>query len=208
MKKLSKKEINELLNGAEQAVKTDASLTAVFEKFAAEHNRAKGGVRNLYYKLLKEYRENEKLAKDHPSLRNLRAERSRAFGTDEQEEMFEKIRRGVSDGKSARKVIGELAGGDQKLALRFQNKYRNMLRQRGLTKPRVSRGDSNFDSVKRAIDELFEKIVQKRSQREEQLYLENESLKKRLTMAEEFISQNRIGNYFAVKDESAELEKK
>lgn len=198
MKKLSNEQINELLTSADGAVRESRSLSAVFKRFAEENDRAKGGIRNLYYKLVKESKTDKELLTLYPVLKGLKAEKSRAFMKEEEDEIFEKIREGVAGGKSARRVIKELAGGDEKLALRYQNKYRNMLKERGLSRTRGGR-DSNYDRVRQAIDELFDKVLKKRSEREEALIDENKVLKERLTAAEEALAQNKVKEFFAEK---------
>ena len=198
MKKLSNEQINELLTSADSAVKESRSLSAVFERFAEENDRAKGGVRNLYYKLVKESKTDKELLETFPTLKGLKAEKSRAFLREEENEIFDMIREGVEGGKSARKVIKELSKGDEKLALRYQNKYRNMLRERGLSKPRKPK-ESNYDNVKKAIDELFDKVLLKRTEREEVLMNENEVLKERLAAAEEALAKNKVKEFFVEK---------
>ena len=198
MKKLSNEQINELLTSADSAVKESRSLSAVFERFAEKNDRAKGGVRNLYYKLVKESKTDKELLEAFPTLKGLKAERSRVFSEEEENEVFERIREGVSGGKSARKVIKELSNGDEKLALRYQNKYRNMLRERGLSKQRKDK-ESNYDNVRKAIDDLFDKVLKKRTEREEVLLSENEALKERLAAAEEALAKNKVKEFFAEK---------
>lgn len=52
------------------------------------------------------------------------------FKDEEERELVKKILLGKKEGKSARKIIGELSDGDEKTALRYQNKYRNVLKNK------------------------------------------------------------------------------
>lgn len=196
MKKLSDEQINELLNSAVSATEENTGLTAVFSRFAEKYGRAKGGVRNLYYSLVKQAASDAALREKFPSLKRLKANRGKAFTKSEQEELFEKIRNGVKKGKSARMTIKELSGGDEKTALRFQNKYRNMLKERGLTRTRVYFEDSEYRAIKKAIDDLFERILHSEGDRVRRLQDENKVLKERLDALMPSEKTRNARNYF------------
>ena len=181
MKKLSEKQIGTLLKEAERAMDESRSLTAVFADFAARTGRARGGIRNLYYAILKESKTDRDLQNRYPSLKRLKAERNSAFSKEEEESLFESVTRGVRSGKSVRKTIRELSGGDEKIALRYQNKYRNILKKaRGGENYARQKGEPDYMALRRAIDDLFERILKQKSIKEDRLKRENEALKEKI----------------------------
>ncbi len=101
------------------------TLTRIFEEYAKNSGRAKGSVRNYYYALLKSTDNQEVRA----ILRDtqLKAEESRPFTDEETDKILKAILKERSKGISVRRAVLNLAGGDDKLMLRYQNKYRNVL---------------------------------------------------------------------------------
>lgn len=101
------------------------TLTRIFEEYAAATHRAKGSVRNYYYALLK--------STDNAEVReilkgtSLRAEDVRPFTDEETDKILREILRQKSRGVSVRRAVLNLADGDDKLMLRYQNKYRNVM---------------------------------------------------------------------------------
>ncbi len=120
-------EVAELASAAEQAKINNEKLTVVFEDFAKKHGRAKGSVRNFYYEFIRMCSQDEELKNKY--FKNLPAvSRPKAFDKDEEKFLIDKILNGKRQNKSVRRVISELSGGDEKLSLRYQNKYRNILK--------------------------------------------------------------------------------
>lgn len=101
------------------------TLTRIFEEYATATHRAKGSVRNYYYALLK--------STDNAEVReilkgtSLRAEDVRPFTDEETDKILREILRQKSKGVSVRRAVLNLADGDDKLMLRYQNKYRNVM---------------------------------------------------------------------------------
>ena len=101
------------------------TLTRIFEEYAKNSGRARGSVRNYYYALLK--------STDNADVREiladtqLRAEDIRPFTEEETDKILKAILREKSKGISVRRAVLNLAGGDDKLMLRYQNKYRNVM---------------------------------------------------------------------------------
>lgn len=106
-----------------QAGKT---LTELFACYGKEHGRAGGSVRNYYYRLL---RTEDSAAKRILAGTQLRAEHVRPFTADEKEEMLRLILTERGKGNSVRRAIANVCGGDEKKMLRYQNKFRNMLKK-------------------------------------------------------------------------------
>ena len=112
---------------AEETKKEGGSLGGVFAEVAGATGLAKGSVRNLYYKKLREKRDGTgKSAFLNGS--GLTASRVLAFPKEEARDMAKKILIGAGKGKSVRRTISELAYGNEKVALRYQNKFRNMVK--------------------------------------------------------------------------------
>ncbi|MCM1545789.1 MAG: hypothetical protein NC033_02010 [Clostridiales bacterium] len=101
------------------------TLTRIFEEYAKNSGRAKGSVRNYYYALLRST-DNEEVRKILQNTK-LKAEESRPFTDDETDKILKAILKERSKGVSVRRAVLNLAGGDDKLMLRYQNKYRNVL---------------------------------------------------------------------------------
>ncbi len=101
------------------------TLTALFEQYAKKSGRAKGSVRNYYYALLRSTGD-ERVKKLLRGTR-LKAEHICGFTEEETDEILRGILQQKSRGVSVRKAVLNLADGDDRLMLRYQNKYRNVL---------------------------------------------------------------------------------
>ena len=101
------------------------TLTAIFEEYAKKAGRAKGSVRNYYYGLLKST--DNKEVKKMLEGTNLKAEDVRPFTDEETDRILKAILAQKSKGVSVRRAVLNIAGGDDKLMLRYQNKYRNVM---------------------------------------------------------------------------------
>ena len=84
-------------------------------------------MRNYYYAFLKK-REDERVERILKG-KNLSAGVVRPFTEEETEEMLRKVLTEKSKGFSVRRAILNVADGDEKLSLRLQNKYRNLLKK-------------------------------------------------------------------------------
>ena len=87
---------------------------------------ASGSVRNYYYQLLKT---KDEKAKRILRGKGLKAEKIKEFSDRETDEMLKNILAERSKGVSVRRAIQKIADGDDRLMLRYQNKYRNMLKK-------------------------------------------------------------------------------
>ena len=105
--------------------KAGSTLSGIFESYAKKTGRAKGSVRNYYYALLRT--SGDKRVKDLLSGTGLKAEKIVQFSEEETDKMLKEILTQKSKGVSVRKGVLNLSGGDDKLMLRLQNKYRNVL---------------------------------------------------------------------------------
>ena len=100
------------------------TLSYLFESYALSRGRAKGSVRNYYYALMKNEKADERIVKLLDGT-ELSVEKIREITPQVTDEAIRSILKEKSKGLSVRKAIFRIAGGDDKLTLRLQNKYRN-----------------------------------------------------------------------------------
>ncbi len=122
----SKEEAAELVRSISEGRKRGKTLTSLFAEYGKKHGRASGSVRNYYYRLLKTESAGAKKLLEG---KGLRAEQVRPFTGQEREEMLKKILLERGKGFSVRRSIANVCGGNEKMMLRYQNKYRNMLKK-------------------------------------------------------------------------------
>lgn len=102
------------------AAETGAPLRGVFEKTGQALGRKPNSVRNYYYMQLRDQAGDE-------------LKRAAPFETFSEEEVHELLRRVLSargQGQSVRACVMDLSHGDRALMLRYQNKYRSILRKK------------------------------------------------------------------------------
>ncbi len=207
MKGFTKTETEELLREAVKANSDGKSLSEVFFRIAEKTGRAKGSVRNYYYNLIKsEERKNayEKIVK---GVKNLKATKFENFSDDDLNLLLQKIKEGKSKGKSVRSVIQNMAKGDQKLALRFQNKYRNYLKSEekaGYKEDNLPLKDLPvraedylyFSKLSEEIDGLVEKIKDKYATECVKLKTENDELKRENKLLKKRLPKSNVPAFF------------
>ena len=175
------------------------SLSSLFEKFAVLSGKAKGTVRNLYYALAKKSNEDNVFCQKYLGGTPIKINKSIEFNQKEERELVKAIIKSKADGSSVRSIIMQMAGGDAQKALRYQNKYRNVIKhkpQMALEIAKEVNGDytnldfclekrqksplisnEQFDKLKMEIDGLVQKISSK-------IKKENEYLKQRVGILE------------------------
>lgn len=105
--------------------KKGATLSGLFASYAAKTGRAKGSVRNYYYALLRST--GDERVRNMLKGTQLKAEKILPFSEEETDRILREILVQKSKGISVRRAVLNLAEGDDKLMLRYQNKYRNVL---------------------------------------------------------------------------------
>ncbi len=121
-------EAKELVEFIEEGKRGGRTLTSLFAEYGQRKGRAKGSVRNYYYALMKNQSDDERIVKLLDGKR-LTVGKIRAFTEEEADEAIRSILREKAKGISVRKAIFRISGGDDKLTLRLQNKYRNTLKK-------------------------------------------------------------------------------
>ncbi len=126
----SDKENDMLWETADEAHKAGLPLKAVFESIAEKTGRRPNSIRNYYYaQVRRKTGEGGMPARFVP------------FTEDEVEWLIKQVLIGRSEGMSVRACLQKLSGGDHSLTLRYQNKYRAILKSRP-------------EYVKKLVDEL------------------------------------------------------
>lgn len=204
MKGFTQNETELLLTEVIDSTKTGKSLSSVFQDVANLTGRAKGSVRNYYYNVLKNEDKKNELNKTIDGVNGLVAVRAKAFSKEDEASLISAVEKGKSQGKSVRRVIMDLANGDDKLYLRYQNKYRNYLSK----KNRIKFDDKNFraeefkyfDRLSKEIDGLVEKIKKKYAEECSKLKKENEDLSKELSFFKRQAFKKDAQSYFLLND--------
>ncbi len=139
------------------------TLTRIFGEYAEKTGRARGSVRNYYYALLKCGQKEE--VKKLLSGTELKAETIRPFTDEETDKILRAILTEKSKGISVRRAVLELAKGDDKLMLRYQNKYRNVIMKQPERIERLMRecglpsSESGRQEIEERINELYDKLT-------------------------------------------------
>ena len=124
----TEEEAKSLVDFIKEGKQKGKTLTYLFETYGLQNGRAKGSVRNHYYALMKNEKGDERIVKLLDGS-ELSVEKIREFTKEETDEVLRSILAEKSKGLSVRRAIFNLSGGDDKLMLRLQNKYRNTLKK-------------------------------------------------------------------------------
>ena len=139
------------------------TLSGLFASYAKKTGRAKGSVRNYYYALLRSTGDDrvKNLLKD----KDLKAEKILPFTEEETDRILKEILKQKSKGVSVRRAVLNLSHGDDKLMLRYQNKYRNVAMKQPERIEKLMRecGLYGGDGMRRRIEEeingLYDKLA-------------------------------------------------
>lgn len=163
-----KEEIKKLFNTVETCKKNNLSLTHAFSEYAKISGRKKNSVRNYYYEELSNLKSDESRVKElgiNLQLHNI--SQTNNFSELETEKLIKEILKLKCLGNSIRKCCYILANGDINLMVRYQNKYRTVLKNNPklislkLEELRTEGLNSNINNKK--LDNLihFKKPVEK-----------------------------------------------
>lgn len=156
-KGFSAKEIKTLIVECDKAKRENKPLVGVFKKFAKDNERSFGSVRNFYYGFLSKARGGNERCCRYVKGYDLTVSKPERFTVGETKNLIDKVVSGKRENKSLRSIMYELGGGDDKLMLRYQNKYRNLLK----TEPNAfseQRERTSFVRKKRDFQTLREEI--------------------------------------------------
>lgn len=115
----SEEENRLLWETADEAQQQGLPLKQVFEQIARQTGRRPNSIRNYYYA---QVRQREGIPAPTP--------RFVPFAEGEVETLVEQVLRARAGGQSVRACLQEMSGGNHSLMLRYQNKYRSVLKNR------------------------------------------------------------------------------
>ena len=186
--------------------KKGESLSCLFEKYARYSGKAKGTIRNLYYTISKLSLSDKAFCEKYLDGKPITVEERVEFLPCQERALLTQIIKKKMDGFSVRKAVKALALGEEKLALRYQNKFRSLLKTSpSLVKEIVSniKGASDIDLAlsKRSAKPKFNEMQVVRLKKEinslfERTFIE---LKKENALLREELS--------VIKDKNAKLRK-
>jgi len=104
---------------ADEAQQQGLPLKAVFERIAEQTGRRPNSIRNYYYAQVREHGDGQQ----HPA-------RFVPFTQQEVDWLMEQVLIARAAGQSVRACLQKLSGGDHSLMLRYQNKYRAVIKSR------------------------------------------------------------------------------
>ena len=159
----TEEEAKSLVNYVCEGISAGNTLSGIFASYAAKTGRAKGSVRNYYYALLRTTGDErvKALLKDT----NLKAEKIVQFSDRETDEILKAILVQKSKGISVRRAVLNLSGGDNKLMLRYQNKYRNVLSKQPerieklMKECGLSSSDEARKKLENEINDLYDRLA-------------------------------------------------
>ena len=128
-----RREIDALRMRIAQAESCGESLRSVFDDMSRELGRKPNSIRNFYYAQLREAQEGE----------NARPLPFETFSKQEIEQLIRSVLTARAQGMSVRACVRNLAGGDKSLMLRYQNKYRSIVR----TRPELVKAIMNMNAA-------------------------------------------------------------
>ena len=112
-------ETDQLFTAVRQASAEGVPLRTVFERLSADLGRKPNSIRNYYYACLRQQPQSVP-----------RAPAFEPFTPEETHRMLRDILIGRGEGLSVRACVMRMAGGSQRRMLRYQNKYRTILKHR------------------------------------------------------------------------------
>ena len=104
---------------AEEAQAQGLPLKAVFERIAQQTGRRPNSIRNYYYAQVRQQEGGQ-----------ARAQRFVPFRQEEVDWLMEQVLRARAEGQSVRSCLQKLSEGDHSRMLRYQNKYRSVIKNR------------------------------------------------------------------------------
>lgn len=158
-------EAKRLVEYVSEGRKDGKTLSGLFASYAQKTGRAKGSVRNYYYALLRNT--GDERVRDMLSGKDLKAEKIIPFSEAETDKILKEILMQTSKGISVRRAVLNLSRGNDKLMLRYQNKYRNVVTKQPERIERLMREcglkSGGTDEARKRIEEeingLYDKLA-------------------------------------------------
>ena len=125
------------------------SLKKAFKGYAERKGKSVGTIRNLYYAIVKLSNTDEEFCKKYLSGTPLTSNQIEFFTKEEEKSVLKEIFLLKAEGYSVRNAINKITHGNQKLSLRYQNKYRDLMKnKKGLALSvieEIKKEDPSFD---------------------------------------------------------------
>ena len=218
MRGFSETQTKELIKLCDSKKSQGDGLLSAFKEFANKYDRAMGSVRNYYYKTIKQSG-SEKLRKKLGITPKLMPAFIKEFNKAEERDLLLGVLTGISQGKSCRAVFMEMSQGNQKLALRYQNKYRNLLKDnRAFVEEMVEvvkckngycknpyykeKSDERLKELENKVDELLKSVYFSLQTENQSLKTAIELLKQENKNLKKLYKQSPIKNYFISSDDT------
>lgn len=158
------KRLEDLLAFIKKSKGSGKSLSLLFEEYALKEKMNKYSVRNLYYSglnKLEQTNESEKIFKRKKLVR---------FSNEERDELVETILENKLKGISVRKTCKMLSNGDEKLCIRYINKYRLEMKNKNYENdnvvtfvPKPLLNDNDIDSLFSGLVKLIKENAVKQA---------------------------------------------
>lgn len=103
------------------------TLNQLFLDYSIKSGKSVGTVRNLYYALAKNLNDDVD-ALNKFSIQKIKINTPKSFSKEDETKLINDVTNLKKQGHSIRNAVFLLANGDPKLALRYQNKYRNCIK--------------------------------------------------------------------------------
>ncbi len=113
-------ESDRLMDAVQKAAQEGIPLKLVFEQVSTDLNRKPNSIRNYYYQLMR----------DTPQDHLKRAAPFELFSPEDVHELIREVLIGKAKGLSVRACVMNKADGDKSLMLRYQNKYRAIMKNK------------------------------------------------------------------------------
>ncbi len=179
--------------------KKGESLSSLFEKYALSCGKAKGTIRNLYYTISRLSLTSKEFCDEYLEGKTIEVAEKVEFLPCQERALLKQILMAKGRGVSVRRAVKELALGEEKLALRYQNKYRSLIKSKkelalkiieeikgenadfSVTLERKREGQFNqfqVNRLRREINALFERTFIELRKENQDLKEENALLRK------------------------------
>ena len=191
------------------------NLTALFKEFSIITGKSGGTIRNLYYAIAKKAELDVDFKRKYLGDTDFKTGKVERFTPESERELLKSIMQERLKSRSTRSAVMRLSGGDGKVALRYQNKYRSALKnntellseladeiycESGKKYPDfISVRANAVSEIKEEINNLVEKISASVKRENERLKSENAHLKReveRLTLLTESNGINYLKDTF------------
>jgi hypothetical protein len=203
------------------------ALTTVFKNFAIKVNKSWGTIRNLYYTITKKASVDKDFKNKYLTGVDFCVNKVDKFTSTEEKELVKSIVLERLKTRSTRKAVYNLSGGDDKVALRYQNKFRSAIKNNPtLVSDTIKELDltektpffqlqkssdvtlANIDKVKVEINRLVERISY--DVKRENILLKNENLKlkeevEKLKLIIDGLKNGKAVNFFSIDGQNSKL---